>query len=167
MKKAFDSTIDEAVTTQYKLACIVGIVRKQRWMGLIWVPPFFLIFYLILHGTTASRLVLAAVLSLGLVIVHLLTVVPLIKHNIRKNLVKARGTADPVPAEYELADDALIFRRSGHELRFAWQTIVRFEDSPATLDVYTQPTGLAMIPKRICSERRPASRRQYCWTRSR
>jgi hypothetical protein len=149
MKKTYDSTIDEAVRTAYRLACMTGAVKKQRWMGLAWVPIAFLLFYHIVPRSTEEKVITAVVMSVVVAAAHLISIGPLIKNNIRKTFVKTLGTADPVQAEYELADDALVFRKMGHELRLSWQSVVRFEDSPTTLDVFTQPTGLAMIPKRI------------------
>lgn len=152
MKKAYDSTIDEAVAAGYRIARHCGAIRKQRWMGLFFLPVAFLLFYLLPPYSTDVKLIMATLMTLVVAAAHLLSIGPLVRHNIRKTLVKAFGTADPIPAEYELTDDALVFRKLGQELRLSWQSVVRVDDSPQSLDVYTEPTGLAMIPKRIFTD---------------
>ena len=36
MKKSYQTTIEDSVETNFRLAEIIGIVAKQRWLGLIW-----------------------------------------------------------------------------------------------------------------------------------
>jgi hypothetical protein len=127
---------------------MTGAVRKQRLAGWVFLPVALLLFCAA-FAKKDDGLLLAGVMATVVTAVILIFAGPLTRSSIRKNVVKVLGTADPVEAECELADDALVFRKMGHELRLSWKTVVRIEDSATTLDIFTQPMGLAMIPKRI------------------
>lgn len=153
MKKAYESRLQEAVNTGYELAKMTGQLRKQRWMGLLWLPVLTFFFYFIVPDDEPwVKVILAAMLSFFPTAFFILAIGPITKNNIRKMLIKAQGTKESIPAEYELSEDALVFRKQGHELRMAWDTVVRFEDMPTMLVVHTEPLGLARIPKRIFAD---------------
>jgi len=149
MKKSYQTTIEDSVETNFRLAEIIGIVAKQRWLGLIWgLIMFPIIYYLGSHSHT-EKLILATLMSLVIIVVHLLTFKGLIRNQYRTVLIKAHGTKDPIPCEYELTDENLIFRKLGQELRFSWQNVEKINITPASIEVLMRPTGLAIIPTRI------------------
>ncbi|MEJ2701401.1 MAG: YcxB family protein [Sedimentisphaerales bacterium] len=148
MKKEYESSMEEAVEVQYRIAEFLGTVRKLKWIGLLAIPVSFLTSFLLLDNL-AQRLVCGAVASGLYILYHLSTYRQRYRKRIRKILVKMLGTDHAIPSEYEINESGLIFRRLGHEVRFSWdnvQSINRTEDS---IELLMSPAAIAIIPKRI------------------
>ena len=148
MKISYESTIDEAVEANYRLAEMVGAVRRMMWIGLAFSPvPLVVSFILFEH--LAAKLIVGGVAMAVLVLFHLLTYKRNCRRGIRKTLVKARGTDQPIPTEFELDEECLIFRQLGTEVRFSWQNVKNVTETPRSIELVMEPTGIAMIPKRV------------------
>ena len=149
MKKVYKNTIEEAAEANVRLAELAGLVTRQKWLGLCLVPFVFVIGCLIIPYDMKVRLLVAGFISVVFFVGHLLTVKDQIRRNARRVLAKAQGTADPMPCEYELTDEHLIFRKLGQELRFSWPSVVSVSRTATGIEVLMQPTGIAIIPARI------------------
>ncbi len=149
MKKSYDSTIEEAVFTVFRLAEITGTVTKLKWFGIGCTPVIFLALFLFFPGSKAENLFIATVMSVMFLVGYLLMYRSDERKRIHKALVKARGTDQPVPSEYEIGEKGLTFRQQGLELTFSWPTVVDVHDIPDFIEIHVRLTGIARIPKRI------------------
>ena len=153
MKKAYKNTIEEATECHFRLCDLSGVVKQQKWMGLIWVPFIFGTVYGLLSGsssyTPTSRLIFAGATGIFVLVVHFLTYKKQIYENARKIIIKTQDTAEPIECEYELTDEHLIFRKQGQEIRFGWQMVKEVNVTPTSIEVIVHPMGIAIIPKRI------------------
>ena len=148
MKIAYLATLDEATNAYFRLAELAGTVRRQLWSGLAMTPIMFLWIFLVIDDRSGGLIVGAASVSLYAVY-HLTNYRKQIRARARKTLVQAQGTAEPVPATYELDENGLAFRKLGQELRFDWACVADLRETADAIEVLMRPTGIALIPKRI------------------
>jgi hypothetical protein len=158
MKKGYNSTVEEAVEAQYRIAECRGTVRKLKWIGLLAIPVSFLTSFLLLDNP-AQRLICGAVASGLYILYHLSTYRKRYRKRIRKILVKMLGTDQPIPSEYEINESGLIFRQSGHEVRFSWDNVQSINRTADSIELLMAPAGIAIIPKRIFEN--PAEWREW------
>jgi hypothetical protein len=149
MKKAYETTIEETVQANLRFAEMLGTVRRQQWFSLIWVPIIFLSFFGIFRGEILPTAFMGGIGSVIFMFLHLGSLKGQMRKRIRKTLVKAQGTDKPVPCEFEIDDAGLAFRKFGEEMKFSWRNVVDLVETPENLEVTMQPTGIAVIPKRI------------------
>lgn len=152
MKKIYESTIDEAVYSHFRLAGLTGTVSQYKWYGLIWAPVLFIVMYSILPSSQLLRVASASLIALVFILLHLATYKIGLRKRIRKVLVKTLGTDQPVPSEYEIDENGLVFRKMGQELKFSWTSVTVLIDTVDSIEVIMEPTGIAIIPKRIFTE---------------
>ncbi len=150
MKIAYQSTIEEATETAFRMAERVGGLRRWMCSGLVWAPFIFIILFL-LRDELVAKLVLGGISTVLFVVYGLLNYKNELRKRIRKTLIRALGTDKPLLSEYELDDNGLIFRKLGQELRFAWDNIASIKESETSIEVIMAPSGIAMIPTRIFS----------------
>jgi hypothetical protein len=156
MKIAYESTIDEATESAVRITELVGTIRTWRWAGLIWTPFIFILLFLLLDEVVA-KLVLGSIASVLFAVYWLSNYKNKLRKRLRKVLIKARGTDKPVPSEYELDHDGLIFRQPGVELRFSWATIASVKQTENSVEILMVPNGIAVIPTRIFSSQEQQS----------
>ncbi|NQT18785.1 MAG: YcxB family protein [Planctomycetes bacterium] len=150
MKKSYESTIDEATQARFRLAEVAGALSRQKGHAFFWVLPVFAYFYQIdPSASLGKRLTITALMSAGLIVLHLLIYKELVRRGIRKALAKALGSDQSIPSEYELDDDGLAFRQLGNEVRFSWANVVEVNDRKNAVEIVVKPTAIAIIPKRI------------------
>lgn len=149
MRKEYKCTMEESVVANMRLAELTGVVRRQTWLGLWFVPITFVIFFLMVRHGLQAKLMTSGFMSVAVLVVHILTVKDQMRRNIRRVLVRALGTSDPVPCEFEVTEENLIFRRSGLEVRLSWKSVVAVSRTDNAIEVVTKPTALARIPLRI------------------
>jgi hypothetical protein len=148
MRIAYESTIDEATESALRVTEIVGAGRTWRWAGLIWTPFIFVPLFLLLDDL-AAKIVVGSVAS-GLFAVYWLSNYKnVLRKRLRRVLIKTRGTDRPVPSEYELSNDGIVFRQFGQELRFSWVSVAGVKVTETSIDVKMTPAGIAVIPTRI------------------
>lgn len=152
MKKEYESRIEEAVHSGFRIAELAGIVSKQKWLGLLGSPVLFFVAYAIMPTSRIEKLIYASLIALMYIPVYLLTYKRQIRKQLRKTMVKALGTDKPIPCEYELDEAGLVFRKMGEELRFSWANAREVIDTDDSVEVIMEPTGIAVIPKRIFDE---------------
>lgn len=151
MKKQYESTIEESVRAHFRLAEVTGIVARQRLYGLIGVALGAAVAAAIFPMGMFERL-LMFILVLGIMTpVHLLIYKSQLKKNLRKTLVKALGTDQPVPTEIEVDDRGYAHRKMGQEIRFSWDGVVEVSAEDDAIVLITEPAGVAIIPLRIFS----------------
>jgi hypothetical protein len=148
MKIEYKSTIDEATDTSFRLVELLGTVRKQMWYGLAMAPIIFVAIFLLIDDLP-GKLIVGGAASVLWVPYHLSNNKSQIKKRIRKSLIKAMGTSEPLSCEYELDENGLVFRKLGQELRFSWFNVMKMNESDNAIEVIMQPMGIAIIPKRI------------------
>lgn len=151
MKKAYDSRIEEAVEAHFRHAQQLGLLRKIKWFGLIASPIIFLLVSVFLDDP-AAKLVVGGSAALLYIPFHLSSYQQQYRKRIHKMLVKALGTDQPVPSEFEVDDHGLAFRRQGQESRFSWASVQSLKNTDDYIELTMQPTGIAVIPKRIFAD---------------
>ena len=152
MKKEYNATLDEVVHANFRLTELAGTVSKQKWFGFVWLPIIFLVIYCIIPRNQIESLILACIASLVYIPVHLLTYKNQIRKQLRKAMIKALGTDQPTPCEYELTQEGFLFSTMGQELRCSWRNVTQLVETADSLEIIMKPTGIAIIPKRIFSD---------------
>jgi hypothetical protein len=150
MKIAYESTIEEATNATFRMVELSGGVRKHMWIGMA-VAPFIFIVLFFLVDEPVARLILCGVSTALFVAYWLLNHKNEFRKRIRKMLIRALGTDKPLPSEYELDDNGLIFRKVGQEVRFSWDNAATLNETEDVIEVVMAPMGIAQIPKRIFS----------------
>ena len=151
MKKEYESTIEEAVEAHFRVAEHLGTIRKLKWIGLIVAPGIFIaLFFLIDY--LAAKLVVGGSAALLFILYYLTTYEKDYRKRIRKMLVKALGTDQPIRTECEIDEHGLAFRKMGQEIRFSWANVKVLNETTKYLEIMMEPTGIAIIPKRIFAE---------------
>ena len=105
--------------------------------------------YALVSRQSITDIPFVALMSAGLIVLHLLIYKELVRRGIRKALAKALGSDQSIPSEYELDDDGLAFRQLGNEVRFSWANVVEVNDRKNAVEIVVKPTAIAIIPKRI------------------
>jgi hypothetical protein len=104
--------------------------------------------YGLLPGSLVERTMVAGLACIIFVPVHVLTFERSYRRRLRKALVKAMGTDQPIPTEYEIDEAGLVFRKQGQEVRFSWGNVRELRDTGEWLELVMEPKGVALIPKR-------------------
>lgn len=152
MKKEFQSTIEESVEAQLRLAELIGIVWKLKWIGLIVAPGVIILLCFFLLNNLAAKLIIGGS-GAGLFIpYHLSTYKKNYRKRIRKVIKKTLGTDQPIPSEYEMDETGLIFRQLGQEMKFSWGNVQEIIQTDNSIEVLMKPIGIVIIPKRIFSK---------------
>ena len=149
---SYRATIDEATDAGFRLAELSGAVAKQKGVGLCFGPVFFIVFYWLFPSFGDSRLLMSILVSVLFMVFHLLSYRRLLRKQIRKMTVKMLGTEEPVESTYELSCTGLLFRRMGHEIKFDWSTVISVTETDRAIELVTEPTGIAIIPKRVLGD---------------
>ncbi len=148
MKKEYQNSLEEGVEANLRLAEIAGIVRRQKWLGLWFMPLVFGLFYFIIGQEPPVKLVAAGLLSVLVFGIHFLSVKDQLRRSYRKLLVQAQGTADPVPCSCEFTENQIIFNKLGQEFRCNWENVVGVRQTDTNIEILMKPTGIAWIPIR-------------------
>jgi hypothetical protein len=151
MKIEYKDNMDETVDVHFRLAELTGNVTKARNYGLVWVPVVFVLLYFISPGTQINRVAISTLFSVTVFGSHIATYKNEMRKRIRKMLITAQGSADPVDCEYEINDDGFIFRKLGQDLKFSWKNVQSVTEKPDLVEIIMQPIGIAVLPKRAFS----------------
>jgi len=73
------------------------------------------------------------------------------KRQIRKRLIGMFGTDQPVPSQYSLTPQGIIFNQLGQEIRFDWGNVKEFSFGESAFELIMEPVAVALIPGRIFS----------------
>ena len=147
---SYESTIEEAELAAYRLAEITGNISRQKWYGLAFAPVFLVISFFVFNNIGYQYSVGGAI-GLIWIPVFLLTYKKHFRKQIRKMLVRARNTNQPVPSEFQLTEKGLSFKTQGQELSFEWKNVKAFNDNELELELVMEPAAIALIPKRVFS----------------
>jgi hypothetical protein len=151
MKKEYQSTIEDAVEARFRLAELNGTVQKLKWIGPIAFLAILIYLFLLLDNLVA-KLIISGAAAVLLIPYHLSTYKKDYRKRIRKTLVKALETDQPVPSEFEIDESGLVWRKLGVEIRFSWANVQKINHTDDSIEVIMKPIGLAIIPKRIFEE---------------
>lgn len=146
----FKSTIDEAVDATFRLAEITGNVNRQKWYGLVLTPIFFVFLFFVFYESFL-RYVAGGIFTFLWVPYFLLTYKRRLKKQIKKTVVRILGTDQPVPCEYQLSHQGVIFKQLGQEFKFDWKNVRQFNNRDNALELIMEPAAVALIPKRVFS----------------
>lgn len=149
MKKKYDSTIEEAIEASFRLAEVLGTLKKIMWFGLAWVPLIWFLIFIIYPRPSMEKWMVCIIFTVLFIPIHMFTYKNLFRRMSRRFIIKSLGTDQPVPTEYELTGEHLIFRQQGRELRLSWPNVKKFTETAEAIEIITQPPGIALIPKRI------------------
>jgi hypothetical protein len=152
MKITCSITIEEYVEAHYRLAGMVGTLKKALWTGLLLAPLIFLFTYLVIDRS-AYGIVLGTGATLAYALFHVLYYGKMIRRQIRKMLVKSMGTDRPVETEFEVTEERVTVRRMGQEFSTGWEGIVRVEEREDALELILEPAGIVRVPRRIFRDR--------------
>ena len=151
MRIVCDITMDETVEANFRLAEMVGTVRKMLWTGLLLSPTIF-IFSLLILPRSAYGLILGMAATAGFVVYHLSSYRRMCRKQIRKMLVKSMGTDQPVESVFELRDDRITVSRMGQEFSTGWDGVVRIADADDALEMILEPAVIIRLPKRMFAD---------------
>lgn len=149
MKLQYKATIDEAVSAHLRLMELSKTIRGMKRLGLLFVPLTFMLLYLTLPGEDSAKLAFSIVAALVVAPLYLFFCSRFVRWNTRRLLLESLGTDEPVPSEYELTEEGLVFRQLGTEIGFRWDSVVEINERREALEFITENKGLALIPKRI------------------
>jgi hypothetical protein len=149
MRIQYESTIEEAVESSFRLADMAGMVRKGMWRAALNGPLFVLGFICLLPLDYWHRVAAGAVAAMILIPYHLFTYERRLRKGIRQTVVKERPRDWPIPSEYEMDEEGITFRREGMTLAFTWACVTQFNETRDAIEIVTRPRGLMRIPRRI------------------
>ena len=151
MKIQYDETIDEAVATQLYLLKKSNFMKSVRWRIAIYSALLLVsLYFVVLKGYSSwFPAVVGFIAGLIFLLIHIARTSKRIGKNIRKLLIKTHGSDEPIPSEYELSEDYLIFRRADHDVRFKWEYVEKLFENDNDLVIHLAKSGIAVIPKRI------------------
>jgi hypothetical protein len=164
----FDSTVDEIVDVQLRLAQKTAAFKRQRrnsiWFVAVFsaVAPPVIFFWRVTDGQAVA---VAAVV--GLILGPLAGYLYgrfydyYVKKHSRRMVVEMLGASQNTRCEYELRPDALWSRFRDMELTLPWSRLTRIEDGPGAISLWFDP-GLAVIQDRAF--RNADDRRQFLET---
>ncbi len=159
MKKEYESTIEEAVHTSLRCAELLGTLKPLKRFRLLVLSGVLLAVCVLVPDNQLKKIWIAVCSLVFAMVVLALLHRPMMRWGTRKYFGKVRGTAEPVPSEYELDELGLVFRQSGQELKFSWNNVREVNDTEDGVEVIFDPPGIAVIPKRIFEE--PAELREW------
>lgn len=155
LKKAYETTIEESVYAEYRLAELIGTVSREKRTGYI-VAVFILVgaysSTALKEDSSAPNVTVMTVAFVVAVIVLLcyLNLYPAIRRSrIRKIFIKAFGTDKPIPCEYEIDDSGITFRKQGQEIKMSCGTFRKLEYTEDSIELIMEPTAIAIFPRRI------------------
>jgi hypothetical protein len=148
MRITCDSTIEESVEANYRLAEMVGSVKRVLWTGLLMAPLIFLFTWLVIDSSTYG-IVLGTGATLAFALYHVKSHGRMIRKQLRRMLVKSMGTDQPVETEFEVTEGRVAVRRMGQEFSTGWEGIVLVEEREDALELLMEPAGIVRIPRRI------------------
>lgn len=147
---SYESTIDEAEEAAFRLAEITGNISRQKWYGLALAPVFLVISFFVFDNI-GFQYSIGGAIGLIWIPVFLLTYKKHFRKQIRKMLVKARNTDQPVHSEFRLTEEGVALKTQGQELKFDWKNVREFNDNEFELELVMEPAAIALIPKRVFS----------------
>lgn len=149
MKFEYNSTIDDAVETHFRLNQISGSLRKEFW-GIAIIAPFvFFLIFIFSNGSIASRLMTPIIFAVVFLSYHKFTFLKKHRKSIRKVLLKSMNNKEEISAYYEFKKECFCFGWEGQELSFDWKNLKEVRDTELNFELEMEPLALAIIPKRI------------------
>lgn len=149
MKFEYNSTIDDAVETHFRLNQISGSLRKEFWGISIIAPIVFFLIFIFSNGSIASRLMTPIIFAVVFLSYHKLTFLKNHRKSIRKVLLKSMNNKEEISAYYEFKKECFCFGWEGQELSFDWKNLKEVRDTELNIELEMEPLALAIIPKRI------------------
>ncbi len=148
VKTEYRETIDESVDAHVRLGERASAVRALKWQGLI-LSGFLVVIVLLIPNPWIGKIIVGG-LAAGLFFTnHRLTYKWRYRRRIRRAIVKALGTTQPVSCEYEIDESGIAFRRLGQEIRFSWSVVQDVVYTDRYIEIGFAPTGVTLIPKSI------------------
>jgi hypothetical protein len=167
MKKTYEATIEDAVEAQIRFCELIGTARNYKWAGLLVGPvvggvALLLLTYIPWNSFDGpARLIISGGVAVVCVSTWLLRHTTYLRKHIRRTLVKARGTDQPIPTECEIDDSGLALRMCGREVRFSWNNVQSISYRNDLIELIMAPTAVVVIPKRVFGD--PAELQE--WTK--
>jgi hypothetical protein len=149
MKIEYESTIEELVETDFRMAMYAKRLRVFLRRRIIWGIALFVIVFLFTPEETKIQLLLASAACAIFISFSLLTYKRSYKKRIKNYRVRRFGFYYPMKCEYELTKKFLIFRYMGNELRFNWANVTEIKENLDDIEIHSKADGFALIPHRI------------------
>lgn len=152
LRKVAQSTIEDAVHSSFRYAELTGSLRRVylrytiTTLGVSILPSIF--FPYGFHEKVLLTLAVFVLVMLAMTLLFRTNV----KMGLRKEVIKALGTDQPIECEYELSEEGVIFRKTNHTIRVAWDILDRVLETKDSLEIIYRPAGILVIPKRIFAE---------------
>ena len=152
LRKTYQSTVDEATESAIRFLELTGTIRRQFLRTLIGLALFSSIPTIFFPYNAVERLKLGLTVFTFLALTIGISFKRGIRNNIRRTQILARGTDQPYDSEYELNEIGITFKLAGSSHTFFWSHIHDLQETQDSIEVYTTPTGVIRIPKRILSD---------------
>lgn len=149
MIKACQLTVDDFTDNTFRLLEIQGHLRRQRWRCLWLAPITFNVTWLILPDAWQGKLVFAGLSGALAAVFYMMMYKGSVRRSLRNWIVRSFGSDVPVPCEYELTPDDLVFRMPGQERRYAWRHLASVRRTPDAIEVETHPQDLLVLRTRL------------------
>ncbi len=148
MHKKFKLTIDEMIYPRYKATELLGNIKKFY----IWMYVLIAVASLMMFVIGNIHWIICLFVFIGLSINHQLTYRKNFQKLIKKQLIKALKSNEAVDAELKIDEDKITFTNSGQSASFKWESIIKVADHSEFIEFLLEPTGVAIVYKRIFEE---------------
>ena len=152
MKIQYESTIEEAVYSQMRLLEVSKVLRKWKWQGLLAAPILGALFYTFIPSDQGTKMMFAFFIPIIFLLQYPFTFKSNIRRKVRRALIKQLGTDDPIPCEYEVTDEGIIFKKQGTEIKFPWSKLTAINNTKEYIELIFENVGISLIPKHALQE---------------
>ncbi len=165
LTKSYQSTIDEAVSANYRTMEVAGLLRRQFWQTLGSMVTIGAVVMALVPLTIPGRLVAFGAFAVGCAIALRLGFEWSMRWQIRKSLVTMIGTDQPTECVCTLTAEQITCVTFGHTMAFRWESLRNYRETPSVLEIQLRPAGIIAIPKRIFDEPELSVWREYISSR--
>ena len=150
MKIQYKSTLDEAVDTNMELVMSLDTTKRNKFIGLIGGPLFFIIVYFLEDDENIwFRIFLALMIACLYIFIYLILYKKMYRNNIKKLIEEVRGTNEAIDAEYELRDNQLIYRENNQCIGLDWSSMTSVVADENSITIKFKNKGIAMLRNHI------------------
>jgi hypothetical protein len=146
----YKSTLEDAINTNEKLFMSLNVTKRNKLIGLIGAPIFFILVYSLEDDKAFwIRIFFAFFIALTYIVLYFMFYRKSYRHNIKTYIVESRGTEEAIDAEYELTQEQLIYREGGQCIGFDWNTVVDLQNNGESIEIRFKNKGIAILRNKI------------------
>ena len=148
MKIQYEATIGEAADVEMRHFGKRQSLWQWQSKGLLYGALLCVFFYCVLPYDHDRKLPAAAVGGITFAVIYIGTYRKRIRKRIEKILSAKMDSDQPFSVEYEFNEEALIVRRMGNEIRFAWDNVKEINEADKDVEFVIDGGGLTVLPYR-------------------